>query len=300
MRSSSASQSQPVPVRYSQPRPDRRRDRAHRVELAGRGVHRHRGQLRVHPHPLLGGDGAGGVRVELVLVDGHQRGVHMRDARRPPAAARSTRRAARPSPRPARRTGRRSYADTQVRSACTGSSASSTRSSEPAAAITFADSFAMATACEATLRRRVHRQVHPGREPPGPAVHHPDRVPECRWCPTSRTAGRPAAARRRCAPARTGSPRARRRARGPGRAPRRRAPAAAAPGTTDLPHGPRGPPLLAPRENVVRSESWGVAASARPGLRCRVPAMDRSVGTRQCPARRRCQRPIPWYEGWYR
>ena len=95
------------PVRYSQPRPTGGAMRAHRVELAARLVDGDGGELRVQPHPLLRGDGARGVGVELVLLHGEQRGV--RHGRRP--SARQQPRAPvgeqrRSSPRRARRTGR--------------------------------------------------------------------------------------------------------------------------------------------------------------------------------------------------
>lgn len=157
--------------------PDRRSDGPHRVELAGGPVHGDRRELRMHAHPLLRGDGARGVRVELVLVDRHQRGVHVRDTLGPqePAAPLGEQRRLLlvrygervdvvrrdPGPLPVRglvgqlhplvRAGRGDHLRRQL---CHGHG------------------------LRGHLRRCVHRQIDPGREPPRPAVHDPYRVSE--------------------------------------------------------------------------------------------------------------------------
>ena len=71
----SASKSQPVPVRYSQPRPVG--GASVRMVAKPMITNADGGQLGLDPHPLLGGTGAGQVREVLVLVDVAERGVGM-------------------------------------------------------------------------------------------------------------------------------------------------------------------------------------------------------------------------------
>ena len=183
--SSSPSQSQPVPGQVLPAAPDRRREGAHRVELAARRVHGDRGQLRMQPHPLLGG--ARCPRCRRRTCSPGRSAARRPHGRRPSAASSRALHSASSAAllrRPARRTDRsRTTRPRSGRRAPARRPAPPARP-DPAAAITLADSFAIATACEATLRRRVHasgprrtRTPRRRRAPPAPRTRG-------RWCPT--------------------------------------------------------------------------------------------------------------------
>lgn len=154
-----------------------RRDGPHGVELTARLVDRHRVQLRMQPDALLRRHGPGGVGVELVLVHGEQRRVHVVDAVRreqPGAPVRQQPRLllvghreridlVRRDPRPLLVHGLGGQLDAFVR---------------PGRLDHLRGELRHRHRLRGDLGGGVQAQVHARSEPPGAAVHDPHRVPE--------------------------------------------------------------------------------------------------------------------------
>ena len=170
----------PVPAGPGQvlpPASGRWREGTHGVELAAGVVHRHGGEHGVQPYPLLRGRGPGGVGVELVLVHGEQRGVHVIDP-----VGRQQPRAPVGQQRRLLRVGHGEGIDPVRRHPGLVGVHGLVRELHPLVRPGRLDHLRRQLRHRHRLRgdpgRGVQGQVHAGREAPRTAVHHPHRVPE--------------------------------------------------------------------------------------------------------------------------